>query len=143
MDQRANTTNLHPSQILLNTKGWLCLCSCAAFGCAWTYVQVQLALCAVAQFAFGLVVLLQATQPLLEHNGMLKWALDNVAHSESPPCKSALQEVRDQWSSLEVMSTQGGINPKAAMAQYFTPLGGSSATWVGTGGHIQVGGMIT
>lgn len=80
----------------------------------------------------------------MEHNGIVQWALDNVAHSESPPCKAVIQEVREQYSNLqvEVMSSSSSskrpLNPKAAMAQYFTPMGGNSAMWVGTGGHIQV-----
>lgn len=36
---------------------------------------------------------LQSTQPLLEENGILRWALNNVAHAETPPCKAVLDTV--------------------------------------------------
>jgi hypothetical protein len=44
---------------------------------------------------------IQSTQPLLEANGILRWALDNIAHAKTPPCASVLDLVYedDGWAA--------------------------------------------
>jgi hypothetical protein len=37
-------------------------------------------------------LIVNSTQPLLEYNGFLRWALNNVAHTKNPTC-----EVSSRW----------------------------------------------
>jgi len=44
-------------------------------------------------------LVMQVTQPLLESNGIVKWALSNVIHADTPPCEAVLNQVyeNDNW----------------------------------------------
>jgi hypothetical protein len=60
---------------------------------------------------------LQVTQPLLESNGIVKWALSNVIHADTPPCEAVLNQVYedDNWAA------QNAIQPTYnGLAGYYT-----------------------
>lgn len=79
---------------------------------------------------------LQSTQPLIESNGMLKWALDSIAYPVAPPCKPVLDSVYDNpnWVSSVPPVPSNGPN----QALYFTPKGGNASTWEGNGKDLQL-----
>jgi hypothetical protein len=80
--------------------------------------------------------LIQSNQPLIEANGILRWAFDNIAHATAPPCKAVLDEVYDDsnWASKNAL----GLNEAFNQSLYFTPMGGDASTWQGSG-KVQVG----
>lgn len=55
-------------------------------------------------------IILESTQPIIERNGMLRWAFANVAHASTPPCQPVLSSVRanPQWAAAN--SVQAGSN---------------------------------
>ncbi|KAF8065871.1 L-ascorbate oxidase [Scenedesmus sp. PABB004] len=82
-------------------------------------------------------VLLYSTQPLVEANGVLRWAFDNIAHAVSPPCKPLLDLVYADpgWAAANALDAKAtGLDP----ALYFTKMGGDAATWTGEGKKVQV-----
>lgn len=88
---------------------------------------------------------LQSTQPIIKVNGMLRWALDNVAHASTPPCEPVLDSVHRnlQWAAAKAVDTSGsnGVNTEA----YWGKLGGDTdSLYVKKGeGKLQVcGGNI-
>lgn len=80
---------------------------------------------------------LQSTQPLIEANGILRWALDSIAYPVAPPCKPVLDQVYDNsnWAASNALSASSNGPNQAA---YFTPIGGNASTWEGDGKGIQV-----
>ena len=50
-------------------------------------------------------IVMQVTQPLLESNGIVKWALSNVIHPDTPPCEAVLNQVyeNDNWVQENAM----------------------------------------
>lgn len=46
-------------------------------------------------------IILKSTQPIIQVNGMLRWAFDNVAHASTPPCKPVLDNVKENagWAA--------------------------------------------
>eukprot|EP00775_Hariotina_reticulata_P013380 gene13380-13507_t len=82
--------------------------------------------------------LIQSTQPLIEANGILRWAFNNIAHATAPPCKPILDEVYNDptWASRNALGTNQTFN----QSLYFTPIGGNASTWEGTG-QVQVADM--
>jgi hypothetical protein len=80
--------------------------------------------------------ILQSTQPLIESNGMLRWALDSIAYPVAPPCKPVIDEVYDNpnWVSSVPAVPSNGPNQQL----YFTPKGGNASTWEGEGKELQV-----
>lgn len=79
--------------------------------------------------------LIQSTQPLIEANGILRWAFDNIAHATAPPCKPILDEVYDNPNWVKEKALAEGVPFNQAL--YFTPVGGSAETWQGNG-EVQV-----
>jgi hypothetical protein len=80
---------------------------------------------------------LQSTQPLLEANGMQRWAIDGISYPVAPPCKPVLDSLYDNpnWvSSVPPVPSNGPNN-----ALYFTPKGGNASTWEGEGKELHVG----
>jgi len=84
--------------------------------------------------------LIQSTQPLIEANGILRWAFNNIAHATAPPCKPILDEVYNTpaWASNNAL----GVNQTFNQSLYFTPIGGNASTWEGTG-QVQVSAVRT
>lgn len=83
-------------------------------------------------------VVLQSTQPLIEANGYLRWALDNVATATAPQCTPVLDEVYNNtnWASDYALAPNSTDGLNASL--YFTPPGGNASTWQGDGKSIQV-----
>lgn len=85
---------------------------------------------------------LQSTQPIIKVNGMLRWALNNVAHASTPPCEPVLDSVhrKVQWAAANAVDAYGtnGVNTEA----YWGKLGGDTESlYVTKGkGKLQVCG---
>ncbi|KAF6252743.1 Cupredoxin [Scenedesmus sp. NREL 46B-D3] len=68
--------------------------------------------------------ILQSTQPVFESNGMLRWALDNVAYPDNPNWVSSVPAVPSNGPDQQL---------------YFTPAGGNASTWMTDGKDLQPG----
>jgi hypothetical protein len=80
--------------------------------------------------------ILQSTQPLIESNGMLRWALDSIAYPVAPPCKPVIDAV---YANPNWVSSMPGVPSNGPNQQlYFTPVGGNASTWEGDGKNLQV-----
>eukprot|EP00877_Chromochloris_zofingiensis_P002265 jgi/Chrzof1/12039/Cz06g19030.t1 len=75
-------------------------------------------------------IVLQSTQPLLESNGILRWALNNVAHADTPACSAMLQDVYDDPAWVTKNAIKAKYN---GVSGYFT-----NGTLTGTGSGVQV-----
>jgi hypothetical protein len=82
-------------------------------------------------------IVLQSTQPLLESNGMQRWAIDSISYPVAPPCKPVLDSVNDDPDWVSNVSPVPANGPDQSL--YFTPKGGDASTWEGDGKNIQVG----
>lgn len=70
--------------------------------------------------------ILDSTQPIIKQNGILRWALGNVAHAQAPPCSPVLDSVHadPRWAAANaVKSGVDAVNP----ASYWGKMGSSSA----------------
>jgi hypothetical protein len=69
---------------------------------------------------------LESTQPIIRANGMLRWALNNVAHASTPPCKPVLDSVHAdaQWAAANAVKP-GAVNALNTAA-YWGELGGDA-----------------
>jgi hypothetical protein len=69
---------------------------------------------------------LESTQPVIRANGMLRWALNNVAHASTPPCKPVLDSVHAdaQWAAADDVKP-GAVNALNTAA-YWGKLGGDA-----------------
>lgn len=82
---------------------------------------------------------LQSTQPIIEANGILRWALDNVAHAVAPPCTPLLDQVYDKaFPKPGELLAGNAAAAAAAAALYFTPTGGNASTWSVKGDKLAV-----
>jgi hypothetical protein len=72
----------------------------------------------------------QSTQPLIEENGVLRWALGNVAHSDTPPCRSMLSDVQAdaRWAAAHAL-TRSAAQDGAGSSPYWSQFGGPPRTW--------------
>jgi hypothetical protein len=84
-------------------------------------------------------IVLQATQPLFEVNGILRWALNSVAAPTSPPCKPLLDLVHGDpsWAQKNALPVNNSAGLNASL--YFTPMGGGPSSWLRPGSSVQVG----
>lgn len=87
---------------------------------------------------------IQSTQPLLEANGILRWALDNAAHAKTPPCASVLDLAYedDGWAAKNAIQPswdgltgyfKWGADPNSVTGSNVT-LQVRRVGWVGVGG---------
>lgn len=69
---------------------------------------------------------LESTQPIIRAKGMLRWALNNVAHASTPPCKPVLDSVHAdaQWAAADAVKP-GAVNALNTAA-YWGKLGGDA-----------------
>lgn len=70
--------------------------------------------------------ILDSTQPLIQSNGMLRWALSNVAHAATPPCEPVLDSVHANvnWSAADAVKP-GAVNALNTAA-YWGEVGGNA-----------------
>lgn len=83
---------------------------------------------------------LQSTQPLIEVNGMLRWAFDNVAHASGPPCKPVLDTVYSNptWAADHAAEGPNSLNTDS----YWGKIGGdTSDLYVNKSAQIEVGSV--
>lgn len=52
--------------------------------------------------------ILESTQPFVKANGMMRWALNSVAHSATPPCRPVLDNVHADARWAAANSVKGG-----------------------------------
>jgi L-ascorbate oxidase len=82
-------------------------------------------------------VVLQSTQPLIEVNGILRWALGSVAAATSPPCKPVIDLVYDnpKWAAVNALPADAkALDPQL----YFTQTGGGPSSWEAAPKGLQV-----
>jgi hypothetical protein len=86
--------------------------------------------------------ILESTQPIVKVNGMLRWALNNVAHAATPPCKPVLDSLHHDANWAADNAVSAGISANAAnSAAYWGQLGGNNQGDLMTAKHsrLQVG----
>jgi hypothetical protein len=86
--------------------------------------------------------ILESTQPIIKVNGMLRWALDNVAHAATPPCKPVLDSLHhdENWAADNAVDKDISANA-ANSAAYWGKLGGTNEADLLASKHssLQVG----
>jgi hypothetical protein len=73
--------------------------------------------------------ILESTQPIIRANGMLRWALGNVAHAATPPCKPVLDSIHsdNKWTEVNAVQAGGAANALNTAA-YWGQLGGDAGS---------------
>ncbi len=84
-------------------------------------------------------IILQVTIPLLQVNGWVGVALNNVASSLSPTCKPLMDLVYKDpsWAQKNALPADSSTGLNASL--YFTPMGGNPRSWSRPGSRVQVG----
>lgn len=84
---------------------------------------------------------LESTQPVIQANGMLRWAFNNIAHASTPPCQPVLNSVHAdrQWAAVDAVKP-GAASAAINSAAYWGTIGGDAASLLaGKDSRLQVG----
>lgn len=84
---------------------------------------------------------LESTQPIIQANGMLRWAFNNIAHASTPPCQPVLDSVHAdaQWAAVDAVKP-GAASAAANSAAYLGKIGGDAASLLAAkDSRLQVG----
>lgn len=84
---------------------------------------------------------LESTQPIIQANGMLRWAFNNIAHASTPPCQPVLDSVHAdvQWAAVDAVKPRAA-SAAANSAGYWGKIGGDAASLLAAkDSRLQVG----
>jgi hypothetical protein len=87
--------------------------------------------------------ILESTQPIIEANGMLRWAFNNIAHASTPPCQPVLDSVHadTQWAAVDAVKP-GAAGAAANSAAYWGKIGGGADSLLAPkDSRLQVGAL--